>query len=70
MPDYIHMLVSISHERVKIYGVSEREKYQMIFNKHTNLKYKYENQHFWAKGYYVGTVGLNEATIVGIMNAI
>ena len=28
-----------------------------------NLKYKYGNRHFGAEGYYVSTVGLNEATI-------
>ena len=33
----------------------------MIFDKHANLKYKFGNRHFWAEGYYVGTVGLNEA---------
>ena len=31
----------------------------MIFEKHTNLNYKYGNQHFWCKGYYVDTVGKN-----------
>ena len=35
----------------------------MIFDKHANLKYKYRNRHFFAEGYYVSTVGLNEATI-------
>ena len=35
----------------------------MIYDKHANLKYKYGNRHFWAEGYYVSTVGLNEATI-------
>ena len=30
---------------------------------HANLKYKFGNRHFWAEGYYVSTVGLNEATI-------
>ena len=35
----------------------------MIFDKHANLKYKYGNRHFWAKGYYVSTVGLNKATV-------
>ena len=34
----------------------------MIFDKHTNLKYKFGNGHFWSEGYYV-IVGLNEATI-------
>ena len=27
------------------------------------LKYKYGNRHFGAEGYYVSTVGLNEATV-------
>ena len=35
----------------------------MIFDKHANLKYKFGNRRFWAEGYYVSTVGLNEATI-------
>ena len=35
----------------------------MIFDKHANLKYKFGNCHFWAEGYYVSTVGLNEETI-------
>ena len=35
----------------------------MVFDKNTNLKYKFGNRHFWAEGYYVSTVGLNEATI-------
>ena len=34
----------------------------MIFDKHANLKYKFGNRKFWAEGYYVSTVGLNEAT--------
>lgn len=28
----------------------------MIFDKHANLKYKYENREFWCRGYYVDTV--------------
>ena len=35
----------------------------MMFEKHANLKYKFGNRHFWAEGYYVSTVGLNEETI-------
>jgi len=35
----------------------------MMFDKHANLKYKFGNRHFWAEGYYVSTVGFNEATI-------
>jgi putative transposase len=35
----------------------------MIFDRHANLKYKFGNRYFWSTGYYVSTVGLNEATI-------
>lgn len=35
----------------------------MMFDKYANLKYKFGNRHFWAEGYYVSTVGLNESTI-------
>jgi putative transposase len=35
----------------------------MIFDRHANLKYKSGNRPFWSRGYYVSTVGLNEATI-------
>ena len=35
----------------------------MIFERHANLKYKYGNRHFWARGYYVDTVGKNAKKI-------
>ncbi|WP_252192402.1 IS200/IS605 family transposase, partial [Secundilactobacillus kimchicus] len=35
----------------------------MMFERHANLKYRFGNRHFWAEGYYVSTVGLNEVTI-------
>lgn len=35
----------------------------MIFDNHSNLKYKYGQRTFWTKGYYVSTVGLNKNTI-------
>ena len=35
----------------------------MIFDRHANLKDKYGNRHFWAKGYYVDTVGRNKKQI-------
>lgn len=65
MPDHIHMLVSIP-PKISVssfMGYLKGKSALMIFDKHANLKYKYGNRHFWAKGYYVSTVGLNEATI-------
>lgn len=44
-------------------GYPKGKSSQMIFNKHTNLKYKFDNRQFWSEGYYVSTMGLNEATI-------
>ena len=44
-------------------GYLKGESSFMMFTKHANLKYKFGNRHFWAEGYYVSTVGLNEATI-------
>lgn len=48
---------------LKLYGILEKKSALMIFDKHANLKYKFGNRHFWSEGYYVSTVGLNEATI-------
>ena len=35
----------------------------MIFERHANLKYKFGNRHFWATGYYVSTVGIQEKAL-------
>lgn len=35
----------------------------MIFERHANLKYKYGNRSFWAKGYFVSTVGMNAEVV-------
>ena len=35
----------------------------MIFDRHANLKYKYGNRHFWARGNYVDAVGRNKKQI-------
>ncbi len=35
----------------------------MMFDKHTNLRYKYGNRHFGAEGNYVSTVRLNQKVI-------
>ena len=35
----------------------------MIFDRHANLKYKYGNRHFWARGYFVDTVDKNKKRI-------
>ena len=65
MPEHIHMLVSIppKYSISSFMGYLKGKSALMIFDRHANLKYKFGNRHFWSEGYYVSTVGLNEATI-------
>ena len=65
MVDYVHMLVLIP-PKISVSSFMEYLKGKsslMMFDKHANLKYKFGNRHFWSEGYYVSTVGLNEATV-------
>ncbi len=65
MPDHVHLLLSIP-PKISVssfMGYLKGKRALMIFDKHANLKYKFGNRHFWSEGYYVSTVGLNEATI-------
>ena len=65
MKDHVHMLVSIP-PKISVssfMGYLKGKSALMMFDKHANLKYKFGNRHFWSEGYYVSTVGLNEATI-------
>lgn len=64
-PDHIHMLVEIppSLSVSNFMGYLKGKSTLMIFDRHVNLKYKYGNRHFWARGYYVDTVGKNQKRI-------
>ena len=65
MTDHVHLLLSIPPKMSvsSFMGYLKGKSALMMFDKHANLKYKFGNRHFWAEGYYVSTVGLNEATI-------
>lgn len=64
-PDHIHMLISIppKYNVSQIMGYLKGKSSLMIFDRHANLKYKYGDRHFWARGYYVDTVGRNKKQI-------
>ena len=65
MADHVHMLVLIP-PKISVspfMGYLKGKSALMMFDKHANLKYKFGNRHFWSEGYYVSTVGLNEATV-------
>lgn len=64
--DHVHMYVGISPK----ISVSEFMSYLkgksalMFFDRHPEMRPKWGNRHFWARGYYVATVGnVNEETI-------
>ena len=61
MSDHIHMLVRIPPKIAvsNFMGYLKGKSSLMIFERHANLKYKYGNRNFWAKGFYVSTVGLD-----------
>ena len=65
MSDHIHMLVTIPPKLSvsSFMGYLKGKSSLMIFERHANLKYKYGNRNFWAKGYFVPTVGLNTEVI-------
>ena len=64
-PDHIHMLVSIPpHISIaQFMGFLKGKSTLIIFDRHANLKYKYGTRSFWARGYYVDTVGRNKKVI-------
>ena len=68
-PDHIHMLVSIppylsvAQFMGYLKGKSSLIIFDRQFDRHANLKYKYGGRSFWARGYYVDTVGKNEKII-------
>ena len=59
-PDHIHMLISFppKYSISYVMGYLKGKSSLVIFDRHANLKYKYGNRHFWARGYFVDTVGL------------
>ncbi len=63
--DHVHMLISIppKYSVSQIMGYLKGKSSLMIFDRHANLKYKYGNRHFWARGYFVDTVGRNKKQI-------
>ena len=65
MPDHVHMLLAIppKYSVSSVMGYLKGKSSLMVFDRHANMKYKFGNRKFWAEGYYVSTVGLNEATI-------
>lgn len=64
-PDHIHMLIEIppKYSVAQFMGYLKSKSTLMIFDRQANMKYKFGNRKFWARGYFVDTVGCNEKAL-------
>ena len=64
-PDHIHMLVEIPPKMSvsSFIGFLKGKSSLMIYEKWSNMRFKYRNREFWCRGYYVDTVGKNAKKI-------
>jgi putative transposase len=63
--DHVHLLISIPPKYAvsDVVGFLEGKCAIKVFDRHIELKKRYWGRHFWAKGYCVSTVGLDEEKI-------
>ena len=63
--DHIHLVLSIppKYSVAETVGFLKGKSAIKIFDMHTELKRRYWGRHFWAKGYCVSTIGLDEEQI-------
>jgi putative transposase len=63
--DHIHLCLSIppKYSVSTIVGYLKGKSAMMIFEQFSRLKRNFKGHSFWARGYYVSTVGLDEAKI-------
>ncbi len=65
MPDHVHMLISIppKYSVAQVIGYIKGKSAIQIARTFFDQKRNFVGQHFWARGYFVSTVGRDEATI-------
>jgi len=63
--DHIHVCLSIppKYSVSTIVGYLKGKSTMIVFEKYSRLKKNFKGHSFWARGYYVSTVGLDEARI-------
>lgn len=63
--DHIHLCLSIppKYSVAGIVGHLKGKSSMIIFEQFSKLKKNFKGHHFWARGYYVSTVGLDEGKI-------
>ena len=65
LPDHIHMLISIppKYSVSQIIGYMKGKSAIQIARTYMGRRKNFTGQHFWARGYFVSTVGTDEETI-------
>jgi len=65
MPDHVHMLLSIppKHSVSQVVGFIKGKSAIDLARVYAERKCNFADQHFWARGYFVSTVGRDEAVI-------
>ncbi len=65
MKDHVHMLISIppKHSVSQVVGYLKGKSAIQIVRRYCGKKRNYVGQNFWARGYYVTTVGRDKAII-------
>ena len=63
--DHVHLCIKIPPKMAvsEFMGYLKGKSALMIFDRHPEYKQKQSGRHFWARGYYVDTVGRNEEQI-------
>ena len=65
MPDHVHMLISIppKYSVSQVMGYIKGKSAIHIARVHGGRKRNFVGQHFWARGYWVSTVGRDEVAV-------
>jgi putative transposase len=65
LPDHVHMLISIppKYAVAQVVGYIKGKSAIWIARTYSGRQRNFTGEHFWARGYYVSTVGRDEQTI-------
>lgn len=65
LPDHVHMLISIppKYSVAQVVGYIKGKSAIHIARVYAGRRRNFKGQHFWARGYFVSTVGRDEASI-------
>ena len=65
MPDHVHVLLSVppKYAVAQVVGFIKGKSAIHIARTFMGRRQNYTGHHFWARGYYVSTVGKDEATV-------